>query len=354
MFIQALRRASGHLPLGAALVASMLFGAATPASKVLLSSLTPFHLAGLLYMGAAAGVLPFVLRRSSWRLWGCPPRRTRLQILGAIGFGGILGPVLLLFGLRMASSASVALWLNLELVVTILLGFLVFHDRLTRRGVIAAAAILLAAVLLSVSEGPAGATAGMLIFAACLCWGVDNHLTALIDGVTPAQTTFLKGIVAGPMNLLIGAIASPLHIPPSTFVFGLGVGAITYGTSIMLYIMSAQQLGASRSQIVFSSSPFFGVILSAIILGESISFMQSIAVSLMIVSVASLLFENHAHLHLHASTVHDHWHRHDELHHEHGHEAVDPGIWHAHRHTHSAVTHLHPHSPDIHHRHDHG
>src|SRR5439155_1124648 len=41
-----------------ALVSAALFGAATPAGKVLLADFTPFQLAGLLYLGAALGVGP--------------------------------------------------------------------------------------------------------------------------------------------------------------------------------------------------------------------------------------------------------------------------------------------------------
>jgi hypothetical protein len=31
------------------------------------------------------------------------------------------------------------------------------------------------------------------VLAACACWGLDNQLTALIDGITPSQTAFWKG-----------------------------------------------------------------------------------------------------------------------------------------------------------------
>ncbi len=43
-----------------ALLSAFLFGASTPASKVLLGSLQPFQLAGLLYLAAAIGMAPVV------------------------------------------------------------------------------------------------------------------------------------------------------------------------------------------------------------------------------------------------------------------------------------------------------
>lgn len=341
------------LPLLTGLLAAGLFGAATPASKALLDSLSAFQLAGLLYLGAAAGVIPLLLKEKClsvpWRL----PRKTRLQLLGAILFGGILGPVLLLLGLRLASSASVALWLNLELVATVALGQLFFRDRLTKTSAIAASGTIAAAILLSASEGQAGIGAGLLVFLACLSWGMDNHLTSLIDGISPAQTTFWKGVVAGPVNLAIGVVVAAYHATVAVTVVAILVGTLAYGISIVLYIVSAQQLGATRSQIVFSSSPFFGVLLSALLLGESISLLQVVAMVLIAGSLCILGLEQHAHKHQHIQIEHEHWHRHDDQHHDHKlQEGIRIGL-HSHWHVHKPVVHRHTHSPDLHHRHAH-
>lgn len=61
-------------------------------------------------------------------------RRNRLRLAGAVFFGGVLGPVALLYGLRLAEAASVSLWLNLELAATAVLGAIVFRDYLGVRG----------------------------------------------------------------------------------------------------------------------------------------------------------------------------------------------------------------------------
>jgi drug/metabolite transporter (DMT)-like permease len=108
------------------LVSALLFGASTPASKALLDGIHPVQLAGWLYLGAA------------------------------------LGPVALLLGLKIASAASVSLWLNLELVATALLGYLLFRDHLGKFGWVAVLGVVLSGVLLSVGEGSAGWKAGLL------------------------------------------------------------------------------------------------------------------------------------------------------------------------------------------------
>ena len=350
---------TNRFPILAGLFAAVLFGAATPASKALLATVTPFQLAGLLYLGSAIGVIPLLLKEKRlvmpWRL----PRSTRLNLLGAIIFGGLLGPILLLLGLRMASSASVSLWLNLELVATALLGHLFFRDQITRISAIAAAGTLIAAMMISVSEGAAGFQAGLLILLACASWGMDNHFTAIIDGITPAQTTFWKGLAAGPVNFCIGLIIGGYTASLTTAALGFGVGVFAYGISIVLYITSAQQLGATRSQIIFSSSPFFGVLFSCVWLGESITLLQSLAMLLITSSLLILILERHAHSHSHIARTHEHWHRHDDGHHETHHDPAGltaeqaPKGWHSHRHNHKSTVHSHVHWPDLHHRHFH-
>ena len=185
-----------------AFLSALLFGAAAPVSKPLLAQLSSFQLAGLLYIGAALGVVVLLARERKFVLPWRMDRRNTLYLLGSVIFGGILGPLALLAGLRMASAASVSLWLNLEMVATAVIGHFIFKDHLTRRSWLAAAGIFAAAVILAAGEGPAGVSAGLLVLAACVSWGIDNHLTALIDGITPAQSTFWKGLVAGSTNLI--------------------------------------------------------------------------------------------------------------------------------------------------------
>jgi drug/metabolite transporter (DMT)-like permease len=340
-------------PVALAILAAALFGAATPVSKSLLADLTPFQLAGLLYLGAAIGVLPGVWRGGGIRLPARADRRNRLRLLGAVVAGGLGGPVLLLLGLRLAAAASVSLWLNLEVAATALLGVVVFRDHLSVRGWVGVASAVGGAVLLSLPDGMAGAAAGALVLAACLCWALDNHFTALIDGITPSQSTFWKGLVAGTTNLGIGAAFDPLTAGPLPVLAGLFVGIWAYGASIVLYISSAQALGATRAQTAFASAPFFGVLFSVLWLGEPLTLVHLGAGLLFILGVGLLTLEHHSHVHAHEAIEHEHAHRHDDGHHEHEHPGLSRSARHTHRHRHETVVHAHPHWPDLHHRHRH-
>lgn len=337
-----------------ALLSAALFGAATPASKWLLESLGPFQLAGLLYLGAALATGPAHLRdRLHERQRPLDPANRR-RLLGAVVAGGILGPVLLLSGLRLALSGSVSLLLNFELAATAVLGVVLFGEQLGRSGWAGVLGVLAAGGLVSSEGGWPGVAAACLVAAACVCWGLDNHWTALIDGMSPEGSTFWKGLVAGSANLMIGLASTPFETSPRVVTAALVVGALSYGASIVLYIRSAHQLGATRAQGVFASAPFIGAALSFVWLGEAIAWEHVAGAAVLVPSVIVLFWSQHEHLHVHEPLEHIHAHRHDDAHHAHLHpELEDPSIRHSHWHRHERLVHSHPHWPDVHHRHGH-
>lgn len=334
-----------------AVLSAVLFGMATPLSKLLVVDLNYFLLAGLLYLGAAVGLLPFNLKQPrlvSQRI----DNKNFLRIAGSILFGGILGPVFLLQGLKIADASSISLWLNLELVATAVLGWLIFKDHLDLRGWIAVGGAILAGVLITVHEGQSGLLAAMFVTLACVCWGLDNHYTALIDAITPIQMTFLKGLVAGLINGAIGIFLASSLPDFKILTSALIVGVFCYGLSIVLYITAAHSLGATRSQILFSSAPFFGAFFSVLLLSEHLSWIQAVAALILAVSIVSLVLQKHSHGHGHAEAEHIHWHLHDDFHHVHEHVSQVSG-GHVHLHKHKKIQHSHAHFPDLHHRHDH-
>jgi drug/metabolite transporter (DMT)-like permease len=340
----------GRAPLEA-LAAAALFGAAAPLSKLLVYQLPALELAGLLYIGAALAVAPLA-RRGSGNAAGLDAANRR-RLAGAVLFGGIAAPILLLLALKIESAAAVALLLTLEVAATALLGALFFRDRLGGRGWLGVAGIIAASSAVGWGGGAPGVLAAVLVGAACLGWAIDNHCTALIDALTPARTTLVKGIVAGAINLLLAAGLTPQVPTLRQAAAGLAIGAACYGLSLVLYIRAAQQLGAVRAQATFATAPFFGVGLAALLFGEGLSLVATVAMAIAALSVFLLLRDQHAHTHRHAALSHTHEHAHDDGHHHHAHDGVPPSRRHTHAHAHEAVEHAHRHAPDLHHRHEH-
>lgn len=340
-----------------ALAAAALFGASTPAAKVLLGSADPWLLAGLLYLGSGIG-LAFLaaIRRAA----SAAPTEARISIsdmpwlAGAILTGGVAGPLLLMVGLQQTPASTSALLLNLEGLATMAIAWVVFRENVDRRLLIGAAAILAGAIVLSWQGGPQGYGFGALMIAgACIAWGIDNNLTRKISGADPVSLAMIKGLVAGALNLALAVIQGS-QLPEVGTVLAAGiVGLLGYGVSLVLFILALRYLGTARTGAYYSIAPFVGAFLGVVFLGDAITLPLIIAGALMAAGVWLHATERHEHAHIHEILEHTHAHSHDE-HHQHEHRPDDPvGEPHVHGHRHQRVVHHHPHYPDLHHRHSH-
>ena len=340
-----------------ALAAALLFGASTPLAKALVGEVPPLLLAGLLYLGSGLG-LGGLLALRAWRQPGSRaalriPAAERPWLAGAIGFGGVLGPALLMAGLARTDAASAALLLNLEGVLTALIAWGVFRENADRSVVAGMLAIVAGGVLLSWAPGAGLSWGALLVVAACAAWAVDNNLTRQVSTQDAMLVAGLKGLLAGLVNTAL-ALAGGAAWPAGPVLLGvLAVGFLGYGLSLTLFVVALRQLGTARTGAYFSVAPLFGVLLAWVWWPQPLTATFALAAALMALGVWLHVRERHAHEHAHEALAHDHAHRHD-AHHQHAHDfAWDGREPHRHPHQHAPLVHAHAHFPDIHHRHPH-
>jgi drug/metabolite transporter (DMT)-like permease len=302
----------------AALVGAVLFGAGTPIAKLLLGSVSPWMLAGLLYLGSGLGLTLYrlVRRAAPVRI----PRAQLLPLIGAVFFGGVVGPVLLMVGLAGASASGASLLLNAEGVFTALIAWFIFKENVDRRVALGFLLIVAGTVVVAwPSELSFGAVLPSLaILGACLAWAIDNNLTRIVALTDASWLAATKGLVAGPVNLVLafalGATLPPVLVVGAAMLVGLGA----YGLSLMAFIVALRHIGVARASAYFSVAPFFGAVL-AIVLGEPITLALLVGAVLMAAGVLLHLRERHSHEHTHND----------------------------------GITHTHEHYPDANHRHTH-
>ncbi len=325
-------------------LAAVLFGAATPATKLVVDNVGAVTLAGLLYLGAAAAVAPFAVREPR----SAATRRQRSRLLLAVGFGGGLAPVLFVLALDRTPAGTVSLFLNLELVATALIARVFLQEHIGRRAGAGIVIVVLGGVVLAGTAEAGIAVGTILVAATCVCWGIDNSITASLDSYSPAQITLAKGLVAGSVNLIIGLILD--GAPVTRYVVAaLVIGALGYGLSITMWITGARLVGAARGQVIFALAPFIGAVLAWPVNGDHLTVTTMIAFSLSLIGVVVVATSHHAHPHMHGGSEHSHTLDVAEPHHN---SDVTEVLSAAH-HRHLVVTHEHEHLPDIHHRHTH-
>jgi drug/metabolite transporter (DMT)-like permease len=342
-----------------AIAAAVLFGASTPVSKILLGRVDPMLLAGLLYLGSGLGLALWRLVRGRFQQGmnrKASLKATDLPWLGgAILAGGVVGPVLLMVGLKASSASSTSLLLNLEGVFTATLAWFVFKENFDGRIMLGMIAITIGCAIISWSgEDPFFISWGSLaVIAACFSWGIDNNLTRKVSVGDPVEIAAAKGLIAGTVNTAV-ALANGAVVPgPFTLIASACLGLFGYGLSLMFFVLSLRHLGTARTGAYFSLAPFIGVFLALTILGEGVTPNFLAGVVLMSVGVWLHLTECHEHEHWHDAFEHDHGHAHDEHHRHHRDHLSQHHGTSCQLHTHCELLHHHPHYPDIHHRHEH-
>jgi drug/metabolite transporter (DMT)-like permease len=343
-----------------AIASAALSGASTPLAKALLGQgVSPWLLAGLLYLGSGAGLAAVSIAR---RLVRAPRREAPLAgrdwawMMLVVLSGGVAGPLLLMLGLAVTAASSATLLLNLEGLATMAIAWVVFRENVDRRLLVGAAAILAGAAVLSWTGGGMGGIGpgALAIAGACVAWAIDNNLTRKLSGSDPVQVAMVKGLAAGAINLVLALGVAGARLPgPPLAAAAAGVGFLGYGVSLVLFVLALRHLGTARTSAYFSTAPFIGVALSLALFHEPLTFRLGAAAALMGLGVWLHLSEQHEHEHTHDPLDHAHRHVHDE-HHQHAHAPGDPpGEPHTHWHRHETLRHKHPHYPDLHHRHGH-
>ncbi|MBJ6751514.1 DMT family transporter [Geomonas sp. Red421] len=338
------------------MLSAALFGVSPVFCKLLIGGMSPALLAGLLYLGSGLGLQALLLfqRKSTRAELRLLSPEHRLKLVGAVIAGGIVAPLCLAFGIKYGTASEVSLLLNLETVATTLIAWLVFREYIGPYVWAGKVLILVGAglVVLRAQGGLSFSLSGLLVVVACVFWGIDNNLTRDVDEISSTVLASVKGLAAGFFSIILALVFSAGTATTAQIAGALGVGAMSYGLSLVLFVEALRQIGAARTATFFAVGPFFGTLLSVALLGERPPTAYWVATALMLAGILLLYVEVHGHRHSHEEMAHAHPHRHDE-HHDHDHPEGEEGEPHDHFHVHRPVTHSHVHWPDQHHRHEH-
>lgn len=335
-----------------ALLAATLFGVSTPMVQRFGTGLGAFTTAALLYAGAA--VVGAFSRRNIERE-ARVVRSDLPRLLAMAGFGAVIGPVALAWGLQHTSGTSASLMLTLEAVFTAVLAWRLYRETMDGRVWTAMALLLAGGMVLVLDQGRAGGAQlwGLLaVLLATAAWGVDNTLSRALAERDPGQVVMAKAVLGAAATAVMAlGLGEPLPSVAAALAL-FAVGASGYGLSLRFYLLAQRAFGAARTGSVFAFAPFIGAVFAVALGDRSASAMMAMGSSLMLAGVVLHLAESHGHEHAHEALEHEHAHRHDDGHHDHAHDRMPVGE-HSHRHHHQPLRHGHSHVPDAHHVHHH-
>lgn len=282
-----MKRNFSHAGILLAVLAAALYALSSPLSKLLLEEMPSTLMAGFLYLGAGLGmgIVAFFRGLRRTKTAEKPLTREELPYTVAMIVLDIAAPVCLLFGLRTTTAANAALLNNFEIVATAVVALMVFGEKISPRLWAGILFVTLSCAILSFEDLSSlqFSPGSVLILAACVFWGFENNCTRKISSKDPMQIVLLKGVFSGVGSLAIGLILGErITVLWSVFAV-LGVGLVSYGMSIFLYVHAQRLLGAARTSAYYAVAPFIGTILSLAIFRQMPQYPYFIALALMAV-----------------------------------------------------------------------
>lgn len=270
------------------LLAAAMFGSVFTVAKVPLTSVDPLALSAIVYTISGLGLVPFA--RASFRL---AERGDYLWMLAITLLGAVAAPVLLLYGLLLTDASDASILTNGEVIFTIILSAALFGEKPKGKiGVFAVALVMIGLFIATTDLKPSETVlqfngGNLMILGSMFCWAIDNNLSRrLTSRVHPAKIAMLKSLTGGlilfGIALAFGKWASFTGIQTELWLIIIAMSFSGFGGALLLFLQGIKKIGTVKTMSVFSLTPIFGIVIAAVVLGESISVFQGIATAIII------------------------------------------------------------------------
>jgi drug/metabolite transporter (DMT)-like permease len=274
------------------LFAAILFGSVFSVAKVPLATIDPLALTAVVYTISGVALIPFAKASFTFQT-----RDDYFYVIVVTIFGGVLAPLLLMYGLQQTAASTAAILTNGEIVFTIILSSIFFGEKPHGRiGLFAVILVVIGLVIATTEDLKALETiiqfnaGNIMILASMFMWAVDNNVSRrLTSGASPAKIAMVKSLAGGLALLAIalalgkGSIITGIKFDMWILIGGMSIAG--FGGALLLFLEGIKRIGTVRTMSMFSLTPIFGIAIAALALGESITVFQGIATGLIIVGI---------------------------------------------------------------------
>ena len=254
----------------------------------------PLMLVFVIYIANGLFFTPIAKNKSPLKKIG---RRT-IFLLIILGLAEASGTVAFTMGLAETSGTNAAILKNGEMIFAILIGILIFKERLNKKEVLPFFLILLGTVAipmgsdlhnhgLNFTEFVFGDLLILLGgFFYCLDTFIAKHVCNSITTTRIVHVMSCSGAVFTLSLMLLFQI--PFDISFEQFSIISIIGILGIGVTMMFFVMSLRLIGAVRAVLIYSSVTIFGIIYSGIYLSEEITLFNLISLGAVMFGIITL------------------------------------------------------------------
>jgi drug/metabolite transporter (DMT)-like permease len=280
---------TGYLSI---LFAAVLFGSVFSLAKIPLATIDPLALTALVYTISGLALIPFAKASFTFK-----EKHDYLYVVIITIFGGVLAPVLLMYGLQQTAASTAAILTNAEVVFTIALSSIFFGEKPHGRvGLFAIILVVIGLVIATTEdvkalEGIFQLNPGnIMILASMFMWAIDNNVSRRLTlKASPAKIAMVKSLAGGLVLLTItlalgkGNIIAGIKFDMWIIIVGMSISG--FGGALLLFLEGMKRIGTVRTMSMFSLTPIFGLVIAALALGETITLFQGIATGLIVFGI---------------------------------------------------------------------
>ena len=305
-FIQRLK--NKRIGYVSAIIAAILFGSVSTATKPVLEDLNALSVSSLTYIIAGLSLIPFLnfsfnsnsnnsnndkTVESHNALNKTKTNNNRNYFLLALTSicGAVIAPALFFYGLSSTSASDSSILVNGEVLFSILLAMIFFNEKLIKREIIAVILVLFGIIILTTNMQFSNYflelnIGNILIVGSTLFWALDNNISKIISKtIHIPKIIVLKSLIGGSLLFMLTMIifgieefeVDIIHIPYLVFA-----GSMGFGASLFFFLNSLKRIGTVKTMLLFSTSSIFGMIFATIFLNENITIYQIIAVAVIL------------------------------------------------------------------------
>jgi drug/metabolite transporter (DMT)-like permease len=273
-----------------ALLSAFFFSLNIPVTKSLLSFISPYWLASLLYFGAGFGTLIYQRLIPSMA-------STRVNInhhlfwFASMIILDIAAPIAFFIGVKETDGNMVGLLSNGELFFTLLIALFIFKEKLGRLSWIALGFIVLGVGLSNGQFTIAFQIGQLWILLAMLLWGIENNVSKKLSLGNPLNVVIIKGLGTGVGTLLVSVLLQEIFPSWWMVIIALIAGFVIYGGSLIFYVFAQRSLGAAKVQMIQSFSPLMGGIFAWLIFQEPITIAKVVGYLFVVMALILIGFD---------------------------------------------------------------